>query len=329
MIYEKGICDVCKTETKVVKSDNKLSKTLCAKCISNSIDVESSADIRKLSLTLQIPFSLKEYYTLALGTLDSTAAMDAYLTFLADGKDHAEESGVFPWDRIDDHYHAAKNFTVALAKIKPLKDALMERGAEKWGPQFTFHEYVQLESVYENTIKQFGITSTLQQDAVKKAVKISVKIDSLIDAGEFKGVKEATDAYGKFLKTANIDNLIDVSNDETIRTVADLVNFLEKNGYQFSSMMPEVDPDVIDQTINNYTENVKSIVYNHAGLDTQLRDLIEKMQNGLEEKQAAEIAETHILEDDLDDDFLKEEEQKFIRELENEEVDDIDYDDLW
>ena len=328
MNYEIGICDSCKSNTrKVVKSDNKLAKTLCATCIAESIDTNSSKDIKNLSVSLQIPFSIKEYYTLALGHVNAADAMSAYMEFLS-GQTGFEEPGLFAWDKIDEHFSAAQNFTRALAMITPLKDSLMNRGAEKWGEGFTFQEYVRLESFYENTIKQFGISSAVQQDAVKKASKMSISIDKLIEGGDFKAVGSATKAYVDFLKAANIEDLLVVSNDETIRTVADLVLYLEKNGFEFSKMMPDIEPDVLDKTIDNYMENVKNLVYTATGLDVQLRTLIEKMQDDVEKTKITEIAETHILEEDLDEDFLDIEEQKFIRELETEELD-VDFDDLF
>lgn len=329
MKYIKDICDNCKLEKKVVISNNQLSKKLCASCIANSIDTEKAEDIRKLSMTLEIPFSLKEYYTLKLGNTSDEEVMDMYLTYLSEQIPGAPDIGVFDWSEIDNHYHAAKNFTFALAEITPLKTALEERGRAKWGNEYTFQQIVKLEQIYENTVKQYNINSSLQQDAIKKAAQLSVKMDDLIAANGFKELKDATSAQAQFLKTANIDELVATEDDETIRTVADLALYLEKNGFEFSRMQPVVPEDEIDKLMKNYTENVKEIVFNATGLDQQLKDFVENQKREHEEALAgdayAELPLAPLDSYDVDE-FLEEEERKMDKELETEDFDLVDFD---
>ena len=325
MKYEVSRCSVCGENKKVVVSSNPLAKDICARCIAEAIDMEKAEEVRNLSMTLRIPFNLDEYYSLLLGSDNKVAAMESYLEYLSKGHDPMVET-FFNWHEIDKHYDATLNYTRALAEIAPLRDALLERGKEKWGHNNTFHEIVALERIYENTIREYNISSTLQQDAIKKAAKLGIQMDRLIDGNEFKDLRDATAAQAQFLKTANIEELAAASDDETIRTVADLAAYLEKNGFEFSKMTPNVEKDEIDDLMENYIDNVKGVVYNATGIESQFKDFIESIKKETETREVEIAAEQMPLEDFDVDSFLEEEERKLDRELEAEELE-IDYDD--
>lgn len=327
MQLEQKVCDNCHTEKTVIVSTNPLAKTLCTDCIASLVDLDSAADIRNISTTLQVPFDLSEYYTVALGSTTPEETMAAYFKHLEGSTPDNQQT--FDWDQIDDHYHAATNFTVELARILPLKNALVARGAAKWGSTYSFHQLVELEAQYENTVRQYGVSSTFQKEAIKNAVRINVKIKDLIEAGEYADLRNATAAYKQFLEAAKVDQLVESSEDGTITTVAMLAEVIEKAGFQFNTFLPKVDKDDIDFLMDNISENTREIVYGATGLDVQIQEVVDKMQQSLEEKDATTAAETMILENDIDDDFMEAENQAYIKDnLEEEDFMDISFDDL-
>lgn len=327
MIYKQDYCDECKSLKKVVVSENKLSKQLCSSCIAKSIDMTKSEELRKLSMTLEIPFDLNEYHSILLSNDNEEVAMDIYLNYISEQKKPFDNGTTFEWDEIDKHYDSSKSYLVALAEIKPLRNAITERGKEKWGHDFTFQEIVRLENLYENTIKQYNITSAIQQDAVKKAVTLSISMDKLIAANDFKSLKDASTAMKQFLSTADIENLAAVSDDDTIRTVADLANYLEKNGFEFNTMLPVVEKDEIDILMDNYVENTREIVYNSTGLEVQLQDFMENLKQEKEMDTIQDEMDNNSLDDlDIFEDHWEEEEKKLDLELEAEEIE-VDFDD--
>ena len=325
MKYETGSCQQCGKNTKVVVSKNPLAKTMCSRCIADAVNMDKAEDIVNLSKTLRIPFNLNEYYALLLGSSDKYAAMDDYLDYLSKGPDAINDM-FFDWHEIDKHYDATLSYTRALAEIAPLREAITERGKEKWGHQNTFQEIIKLEKIYENTIREYNISSSLGQDAIKKAANLSVQMDNLIDSGMYKELRDATAAQSSFLKIANIEELSAASDDKTIRTVADLAAYLEKNGFEFSKMLPKTNQDEIDDLMTNYEENVKEIVYNATGIESQFRDFIDNIKKETEERET-EMAVAEMPIDDFDmEEFLEEEERQLDRELEAEELE-IDFDD--
>lgn len=283
MQYKNDICSKCGKSKKVVVSSNPLVSNICAECIANSVDIEKAENIKLISETLQIPFDLNEYYSLLMAKGNKLQALEGYLDYLQDEEDY-KPAAMFDWKEIDKHYNQALSHARAIATIEPLKNSLLARGQEKWGAAYTFQQLVSLERIYESTLKQFNIVSPLQQDAVKKAAKISLRMDDLIAAGEFKETKDATKAYMDLLKTAGLDDLGAITeNDGTVYTVNDLVAFFERTGFEFSKYVPNVPEDIIDKTLNNYTENVKRIVYSATGLNIKLQDAIENIQKEHEE----------------------------------------------
>lgn len=329
MKYENNTCQVCGENKQVVISSNPLAKQICSRCIADSIDIEKAEEIRNLSMTLRIPFHLNEYYSLLLSSKDKYEAIDRYLSYLSEGPDMLRDH-FFKWDEIDKHYNAALTYTKALAEIAPLREAITERGVEKWGHDHTFQQIVKLEQIYESTVRQYNIQSSLQQDAVKKAARLSVKMDDLISSNEFKELRDATVAQASFLKIANIEDLVAAQDDETITTVADLAAYLEKNGFEFNKMLPDIEQDDIDLLMTNYEENVKEIVYNATGIESQFRDFIDNIKKETETRDTEMIAKEMPLDDFQIDEFLEEEERILDRELEAEEVEfDLNDEDLY
>lgn len=323
MKFINDTCDNCKSFKKVVISENKLSKKLCASCIANSIDMSKSEELRKLSVTLEIPFDLKEYQSIRMSSSSDEEAMEIYLEYLATQNRPYENDSTFEWDEIDKHFNSSKSYLLAIAEIQPMREAIQQRGKEKWGPDFTFQEIIKLENLYENTVKQYNITSAIQQDAVKKAVTLSVSIDKLISTGDFKSLKDATAAMKQFLATADIENLAATSDDDTIRTVADLANYLEKNGFEFHKMLPVVEQDEIDRLMDNYVENVKDIVHNATGLEVQLQDFMEDLRQSKETDVIEDEMENNSLDDlDIFEDHWEEEEKLLDQQLDAEELED-------
>jgi hypothetical protein len=59
----------------------------------------------------------------------------------------------------------------------------------KWGPNYTFTEYIKLENLYNNTIKGTGTTNTLTKNIISKIATISVLMDRSLENGEIKEEK--------------------------------------------------------------------------------------------------------------------------------------------
>lgn len=115
----------------------------------------------------------------------------------------------------------------------------------------------------------------MQIDVIKKACKLSILIDQAIASGEIKDIKELSAAHTNFLKMAQIDEMIEASQSDVIRTVADLVQYLEEKGFEFD-YYDNVERDVYDKTINEIKNYLRTLVLESTGLEQTLEIIQEK-----------------------------------------------------
>ena len=95
------------------------------------------------------------------------------------------------------------------------------------------------------------ITNPFQIDAIQKACLISLQLDKAIIAGDSKAIKELSSAYSSFTKTAQIDDIITSANSDVIASVADLGQYIEQCGGEFT-FYDNVSRDIVDKTIDKY-----------------------------------------------------------------------------
>ena len=112
----------------------------------------------------------------------------------------------------------------------------------------------------------------MQLDAIRKASITSIMIDRALIRDDNKALKDLSTAYASFMKMAKIDELIESSQTEVLRTVADLASYLESQGFNFE-FYDRVERDIVDKTINDLQEYLRNLVLESTGLDATL-DLI-------------------------------------------------------
>jgi hypothetical protein len=134
-----------------------------------------------------------------------------------------------------------------------------------------------MESQYQNTVASFDINNPMQMDAIRKAAITSVMINRSMMEGNVKDLKDLSAAYSQFMKMAKIDELIESAQTDVIRTVADLANYLEENGFKFN-FYDEFERDVVDKTINDLKEHLRTLVLESTGLEATLELIAKKYQ---------------------------------------------------
>ena len=179
----------------------------------------------------------------------------------------------------------------------------MRRAKIKWGGEYSFEEYVQLDSLLVSTLRAGDITNPLQIDAIKKAARISIQLDQAILAGDAKGIKDLTSAYSTFTKTAQIDDVIQSSNKDVISTVSDLGDYIEQCGGQFK-YYDGVERDVVDKTIADFKEYIRVLVQDCTGLAATLESISKSYAQKVEENANEEAFAEVSLEDLINDNAI-------------------------
>jgi hypothetical protein len=165
----------------------------------------------------------------------------------------------------------------------------------------------------------------MQIDAIKKACKLSIALNRAIIGGESKEINELSKAYQNFIKTAKIDEIITAASKDVISNVAELVDFIEKSGYQFQ-YYDNVERDIVDRSINDIKQYIRRVVSDATGLEI----IFEAMNNALKTEDAvkadAESYERVPLEE-IYQNALEKTSEDFDNTLEKEEIEDFTEDD--
>jgi hypothetical protein len=77
--------------------------------------------------------------------------------------------------------------------------------------------------------------------------------------------------------------MIESAQTEVIRTVADLAQFLEDNNFEFT-FYDNQDRDIIDKTIRDMKEHLRTLVMESTGLEQTLEMIQKKYTEGQSEK---------------------------------------------
>jgi len=137
-------------------------------------------------------------------------------------------------------------------------------------------------------------------------------IDKSVQEKNIKKIKDLSESYNKFIKTAKIDEMIESSQGDVLRTVADLANYIEKEGFEFE-YYDNYERDVVDTTINDIKEYLRTLVLESTGLEQTL----ETIKRGYEKKKHDDANEKATEEFSLEDAYSQAKED-FNEEIDNE-----------
>jgi guanylate kinase len=316
-------CSRCGNIREVMPSNNPLVKGICNTCANEVLDASRLEHFEFFCRTFNLPFSPNAYMIL-YQKYRNNVFVEYVKTLIDDGKIKFDEPTGDVWKEIEKEWSKIKTHTDIMLKLPAVREGFEERARAKWGMDYTFIELIQLENLLINTIKAHNVTEPMRLDAIKKAAKISVKIDALIEAGDAKSIKDYTAAYQSFLKAANIDELGQVANEGTIKTVSDLYKYMEKNGFEFKFYDKE-DRDIVDKTIQDIKNSIRHEIGNATGLEHKLEEMQRNFGQGREEQATEEAIAASPLADILGEDFYDDIEFETDKELASEELD-IEYD---
>lgn len=149
-------------------------------------------------------------------------------------------------------------------------------------------------------------------------------MDKAIAAGDSKGIKELSSAYSSFTKTAQIDDIITSANSDVIASVADLGQFIEECGGEFT-FYDNVPRDIVDKTINDLKDYTRTLVTEATGLGSVLENISTRYRQSLEQ-QAGANATSQLSIEELISDNASGENHEFDAELGQDTLDDIMFD---
>ena len=301
-----GKCSKCTKLKEILPSNNPLFEGTCLDCLSTQINSKNLEQANFFCRSYNIPFKPELWTELSDRLGSSNTIFSAYLEHWQAGSDApvmwAEGRTKDLWTELNAEWERCNTFAELLANVEPIKERFMRRAKIKWGGDYSFEEYTQLDSLLVSTLRAGDITNPLQIDAIKKACRISIQLDQAILAGDAKAIKDLTSAYSTFTKTAQIDDVIAASNKDVISTVSDLGDYIEQCGGQFKYYYG-VERDVVDKTIADLKEYLRVLVEDCTGLSATLesisRSYAQKVEGDAAEAATNELSLEELMADNM------------------------------
>ena len=316
-------CVSCGRIHNVMPSNNKLVKDICNNCLLKVIDYRNLEDANYFCRTYNYPFN-PDLWIKMTRIYGAEAAIE-YVNYYRQEDSEYEINGADLWHKLNEEWALIQAHEELIAKVETVKKGFEERNKIKWTGSYSFEELIALENLYINTLKANNISNPMQKDAIKKACKMSIQLDRAIVEGDSKEINELSKAYQNFVKTAKIEDLITASSNDVISNVAQLVQYIEEQGFEFK-YYDNVDRDVVDKSLKIMQQFVQRLFLDETGLEHVFETISSSLQKEEAIKKDAESYEKVPLEE-LYSKINEDQSKEFDEELEKQDIMDEDDED--
>ena len=298
--FKLGICPKCGRKAVLMYSNNPLSgETICFDCINNNLNYRNLEHAEFFCRTYNLAW--KPELWMKLADESQEAVYRKYTELILDDEENRpnlvyESRTSDIWKRTTKEWEKCRSFSEILNKLTNIKESYIERGRLKWGEQYSFEELINLDSLYTRTVKANNIVNPLQKEAVKALCKIHIEMDEAIRAKDAKALKDFSTTYATFAKQADLEGMINETKTDDITTVAELYDYMERNGFQFK-FNDGFDRDEVDRTIKDMQEYLRRLVLESTGLQPLLEEMMRAKTQTAEEEKTAQATASTTLED--------------------------------
>lgn len=292
MKFTIGLCPKCNQRKLLMYSNNPLVvQPICFDCLNEQLDYNNIEHAEFFCRTYNLPWKPELWIDLASSCGEKV--FQEYTSLLLDNAENQpnlaySSSTKDLWARTNKEWEKCRSFNQILNKLKPIKDSYIERGRLKWGEQYTFEELIQLDSVYSRTLKANNITNPLQKEAVKTLCKINIEMNEAIRAKDAKAMKDYSTAYSTFAKQADLESMINETKTDDITTVAELYDYMEKQGFQFK-FYDGYSRDEVDRTIKDIQDTNRRLILESTGLQPLLEEMARQKMETKETEYAEQV----------------------------------------
>jgi hypothetical protein len=230
------------------------------------------------------------------------------------------------WNKVNKEWLKCTSLNDAIQAIAPIKENFIKRMQLKWGTEYSFEDYIQLEFLYTNTAQSSGTTNPLTLDIIRKIAIVSVEMEKALTDKNIKAAAEFSKMHKQLIDAAGISDMIEVGETDTISTLSELCDYVESQGFQLQ-FYDGVARDVVDKTILDQQEWTRKFFETNTGIVQDYQLIEETYQNKLEKEKSGEAF------DELSLETLLEETKKgmgagFTEESESDDMSDLDIGDI-
>ena len=262
-----GVCPLCGKRTQLIQSNNPIVASVCGECLNKEIDRKSLKQANLFCRSYNLPFDPNKWLE-----IEKESGKDVFRDYVnLVGEEYSNtlynsNATDLLWERADAEWQKDMTNQELLARIQPIKEGFLKRMSVQWGSEYTFEEYLKLENLYTNTVRSNGITNPLTLDVVRKIAVVSVAMDQALKTGEIAAASDYNKMHTTLIKSAGLDDMVEVGDSNVIATVADLCQFIEDSGGVFK-YYDGVSRDVVDETIKDMQNWTREFVTDNAGIN--------------------------------------------------------------
>lgn len=296
-----GKCEYCGENNVGLMFSNSplVSSHICFHCIQEKLNYTNLTHADFFCRTFNLPFNPELWITMSKQFGAQT--FKQYTKAILEDKTlqpnlYYSSSTQDLWSKTNKEWEKCRSFTEILQKLKPIQESYTLRGQLKWGEQYSFQDLIRLDSIYTRTLKANNITNPMQKEAVKTLCKLQLQLDESIKAGDSKGIRDYSTAWGTFAKQADLENMIAETKTSDITTVAEVGDYLEKTGFVPSYDL-SVNRDEVDQAINDIQQSIRKTILESTSIQPLLESLIKKQKESLEDQKTKQATSDVSLQD--------------------------------
>ena len=319
-------CPICKRPTEVVPTNNPLYPGICLECLQELVDYRDLNQVDFFCRTYNIPFLPEKWLRIAEEAKGETfifyvdVIKNEYPKTLYNGETASEL-----WNKVNKEWLKCTSLNDAIQAIAPIKENFIKRMQLKWGVEYSFEDYIQLEFLYTNTAQSSGTTNPLTLDIIRKIAIISVEMEKALTEKNIKAAAEFSKMHKQLIDAAGISDMIEVGETDTIATLSELCDYVESQGFQLK-FYDGVARDVVDKTILDQQEWTRKFIETNTGIVQDYQLIEETYQNKLEKEKSGEAYDELSLEALLED--TKKGMGAFGAENESDDTSDLDIGDI-
>lgn len=313
-------CSICKKTKTVIKSNNPLVAPVCSDCLNEQLDYNNLKQANFFCKTYNIPFLPDRWLEMAEEEKEDTFL--TYVSIISQEYEHTlynSDTTDDLWEKANEEWRAVKTHQQLINKIKPIKDNWIAEMQIKWGNRFSFQQFMELENLYNSTIKAGAITNPLTMNIVKKIAITSVDMNAALDNQDIKAAGEYNKMLTQLIKSAGLENMVEIGETDVISTLSELCKYLEDNDFQFK-FYDGVSRDIVDKTIADQQEWVRNFVLGATGIQ-QTYEMIEDAYKESLEQEATNKAIAKVPLDQLLQNKREGLNKELDEELENQDFD--------
>lgn len=253
---------------------------ICFDCIQENVDGNDLNQVDRFFQHCNIAFMPNEWRK--MWKRENKAAFRRYTNTYYDLK-YAK----YDWGDQNEKLMTLAKQGVADYEIEELQKDYIQELKLRWGDldELTL---IRLEKYFNSSLNDYNVQTETQRDMLRKICRLSILIDD--DLTEGKVDKDKIAQYDKLMNSAL--KTLDATQQEGITSVAEVIAFIEQNGFQptFYSGIPK---DEIDMLMENIQKYLKDLVLGEVNI-TELYESRKRIQARREEEDE-NVEETHNL----------------------------------